>query len=255
MGNCCSSCKVKDETIQQLIHTARADQLAAKEATYALNLARAEIGALKGDMHAYLADIGRYGVGGCFEVAGAAMRSAIEHHPIMMAGSTFALVSLWHLCFRAHIERLKRATAMGQPLGELLEDERFADVNVQARDGPPIAAHACVLSTSPYFASLLQLQQLAADRRPSAEARLELRSDEGHADVKRYVEWLYLGVVNEQHAEQLFVLADRLTDARLQVACSQQLIAVRSDQSAWFQLVAVAGAAAAGVLLLASRVR
>ena len=255
MGNCCSSCKVKDETIQQLIHTARADQLAAKEATYALNLARAEIGALKGDMHAYLADIGRYGVGGCFKVAGAAMRSAIEHHPIMMAGSTFALVSLWHLCFRAHIERLKRATAMGQPLGELLEDERFADVNVQARDGPPIAAHACVLSTSPYFASLLQLQQLAADRRPSAEARLELRSDEGHADVKRYVEWLCLGVVNEQHAEQLFVLADRLTDARLQVACSQQQMAVRSDQSAWFQLVAVAGAAAAGVLLLASRVR
>ena len=112
-----------------------------------------------------------------------------------------------------------------------------------------------MLSTSPYFASLLQLHQLAADRRPSAEARLELRSDEGHADVKRYVEWLYLGVVNEQHAEQLFVLADRLTDARLQVACSQQLIAVRSDQSAWFQLVAVAGAAAAGVLLLASRVR
>ena len=51
------------------------------------------------------------------------------------------------------------------------------------------------------------------------------------------------------------MLADRLTDARLQVACSQQLMAVRSDQSAWFQLVAVAGAAAAGVLLLASRVR
>ena len=43
---------------------------------------------------------------------------------------------------------------------------------------------------------------------------------------------LYLGVVNEQHAEQLFVLADRLTDVRLQLACSQQLVAVRADVSA-----------------------
>ena len=59
---------------------------------------------------------------------------------------------------------------------------------------------------------------------------------------------LYLGVVNEQHAEQLFVLADRLTDVRLQLACSQQLVAVRADVSAWWQLAIVAGAAAAGVL-------
>ena len=62
-----------------------------------------------------------------------------------------------------------------------------------------------------------------------------------------------LGVVNEQHAEQLFVLADRLTDTH---AAAARLLAatrggrVRADVSAWWQLVIVAGAAAAGVLVL-----
>ena len=280
MGTTCSSCESKDETIKQLVnqgYVAHADirvaQATAQKAAYALvegqkatircllrlDVARGEVRALNralnGYVHEYLADVGRYGIGNCFEVARIALLSAIEHHPLTMAGYAATLATLWHVCFRAHVERLKRATALGQPLGELLENERFADVSVHSRDGPPIAAHACVLSTSPYFASLLQLQELAVGKRPSAEEPLTIRCDEEHADVRRYVEWLYLGVVNEQHAEQLFVLADRLTDVRLQLACSQQLVAVRADVSAWWQLVIVAGAAAAGVLVLSSRVR
>ena len=102
------------------------------------------------------------------------------------------------------------------------------------------------------------MQELAAGKRSSAEKPLKTRCDEELADVRRYVEWLYLGVVNEQHAEQLFVLADRLTDTH---AAAARLLAatrggrVRADVSAWWQLVIVAGAAAAGVLVLSSRVR
>jgi hypothetical protein len=262
MGNNCSACATKDRTIQQLvgqIDAARADigkaQRAASEAAYALQLLTAEATALKGGVHVYLDEIGRHGVSNCLEVAFGALASAVKHQPITMASSAAALAALWHVCFRAHINRLKRQTAFGQPLGELLETGRLADVNVCSRDGPPIAAHACILSTSPYFAALLQLQELAAGRRPHADARLELRCDETHADMLRYVEWLYLGSVGELNAEALFVLADRLTDSRLQLACSQQTVAVRTDTKAWWQLVTVAGAAAVGVLMLCGRLR
>ena len=129
-----------------------------------------------------------------------------------------------------------------------------------SKDVPPIAAHACVLSTSFYFVRRCCscMQELAAGKRSSAEKPLKTRCDEELADVRRYVEWLYLGVVNEQHAEQLFVLADRLTDTH---AAAARLLAatrggrVRADVSAWWQLVIVAGAAAAGVLVLSSRVQ
>ena len=51
------------------------------------------------------------------------------------------------------------------------------------------------------------------------------------------------------------MLADRLTDWRLQLACSQQTVAVGTDTRAWWQLVTVAGAAAVGVLMLCGRLR
>ncbi len=38
-------------------------------------------------------------------------------------------------------------------------------------------------------------------------------------DVERYLEWLYTGCVSEQHAERLFVLADRMSDTS-EAACS-----------------------------------
>ena len=57
------------------------------------------------------------------------------------------------------------------------------------------------------------------------------------------------------NAEELFVLADRMADTRLQLACSQQMMTVREDTSSWFALVGVASVAAAGVLVLAGKVR
>ena len=87
------------------------------------------------------------------------------------------------------------------------------------------------------------------------DAGTELRIDEERCDLERYLEWLYTGCVSEQHAEALFVLADRMSDVRLQVACSQQMMAVRNDTHSWFGLVGVASVAAAGVLVLAGKVR
>lgn len=58
--------------------------------------------------------------------------------------------------------------------------------------------------------------------------------------------------LHRQHAEALFVLADRLSDQRLQLACSQQMMAVRADANAWWQLVVGAGLMAVSVLALAA---
>lgn len=111
-----------------------------------------------------------------------------------------ALATLWHVCFRAHIARLKRQTVLGHsPIAELLVSGEYADCTVHAREGPPIEAHVAVLSTSPYFRAFLSFQASAVGMaEPTTAPRWELRLDEDRADLERYLEWLYTGTVGEQ---------------------------------------------------------
>jgi hypothetical protein len=256
--------KLADEmelTRTDLRHAQKAMRSLEREYTSTSALMRAELSDLKVGVHVYLQNVGRHGVGTSFSVALGALRSAVIHHPLRMAASAGALAALWYVCFRAHIARLKRHVKLQQPAGKLLNSECFADVELYARDGPPILAHACLLSTSPYFEAFLSFNASANAESSSGSsqrgeaARMELRVDEERRDLQRYLEWLYTGCVSEQHAEDLFVLADRMADTRLQLACSQQMMTVREDTSSWFALVGVASAAAAGVLVLAGKTR
>ena len=261
MGNACSQCHVKDGTIAHLSKELRLAQQALR------TLKRAELEAhdLKIGLQTYLHNVGRHGLGASGHVIAMAARSALEHHAVPIALTAAAIGGLWHVGFRAHIARLSRQTVLSQPLGVLLESDRYSDVEIRFRGGGrPLLAHRCILTaTSPYFSSLFQFREAAGSyiraevdatdaAADAADGREFVEVDESRADIERYLEFLYTGTVRGD-AEELWMLADRLSDPRCQLACTQQIVALRGENREWWQFVVGAMVAGCGALALSAR--